>query len=135
MHSHPAISLLLTRAKAPEKIILVSDSMEATGCADGMYTISHLPVVVKGGMALTEDGKLAGSTLTLIDGVANFMKFTGKTLEEVLPAATENPARMLGISDRVGSVAAGKRADFLLIENKNVPTLRFAVCGGITLNH
>ena len=48
-----------------------------------------------------------------------YLKFTGKSLEEVLPLLTENPAKMLGIFDRIGSIADGKDSDLVILDEMN----------------
>ncbi len=118
-HIHPAAIKLVYKAKDPAEIALITDSMEATGCPDGDYGIAGQPVVVKDGKAFTLDGAIAGSTLTLIDGVRNFMSFTGAALEETVNMATINPARMVGANETVGSIEAGKYADFLVLDGKD----------------
>ena len=132
-HSHPAMAKLLARMKPADRLVLITDSMEAAGLSDGEYSIAGIPVFVKNGQAVNSEGHIAGSTITLFGGLTNFMRFTGKTLEEALPCATENPARMVGAFKQIGSVSAGKRADFLLIENKKSPVLKSVVCGGNTV--
>lgn len=114
-HLHPAAVRLANRVKRPDRINLITDSMEATGCPDGSYSIAGSPVRVKGGKALTESGAIAGSTLNLFDGLMHYAEFCGIPLEEAIPAATWNPACSMGLEDRVGSLAVGKRADFLLL--------------------
>ena len=131
MHTDPAIARLLARTKPKDKLVLITDSMEATGCPDGRYTIGGLPVIVKGGRAVTEtDGALAGSTLSLLNGLYNFVRFTGIPLEDAIPYATLNPASMVGIADTVGSLSPGKYADFLIFNDKNVPSPVRVICGG-----
>ena len=132
-HSHPAMTRLLARMKPAGKLVLITDSMEAAGLSDGAYSIAGIPVFVKNGQAVNSEGHIAGSTITLFGGLTNFMRFTGKSLEEALPCATENPARMVGAFEQIGSVASGKRADFLLIENKEAPVLKSVICGGKTV--
>lgn len=134
LHAHPAVIQLLWRTKPADKLVLITDSMEAAGCGDGHYSIAGLPVIVKDGRAVTVEGALAGSTLTLFDGMVNFMRFTGAPLEEVLPFATENPARMTGIYDTVGSITPGKRADMILLDDPVDPKIRSVVCGGAIFN-
>ena len=95
----------------------ISDSMEATGCPDGEYAIAGQPAYVKNGIALTAEGVLAGSTLNLWDGVKNLMRFASIPLEDAIACATVNPARMVGIFDRVGSIELGKQADLLLVDD------------------
>jgi len=130
VHSHPAMSELLYRTKPANKLILVTDSMEATDCPDGSYRIAGLPVIVKNGRAETLEGALAGSTLTLYDAVRNLSNYAGCTFEDALLCATANPARMLGIYGTVGSIDEGKCADFLLLDEKSAPRPHTVVCGG-----
>ncbi len=116
MHVCAEMVKLAYRCLGEEKTVLITDSMQGTGCPDGSYTLSGLPVIVKNGKALTLDGVLAGSTLDLWDGVKNLMNFAGISLEKAIACATVNPARMVGIDDRVGSIDAGKRADLLVVD-------------------
>ena len=101
-----------------EKLILITDSMEATGMPDGEYSIAGLPVTVKDGKARTHEGAIAGSTLTLIDGVKNLAAFAEISFSEALYCATAAPAKMLGIFDSVGSLEAGKMANMLILDNE-----------------
>lgn len=115
MHiSPPMIKLSYTCKK--EKLVLVSDSMEATGCSDGEYSIAGMPVTVKNGRAVTHDGALAGSTLDLLDGVKNLSEFAGISFGEALYCATKSPAEAMGISDRIGTLEEGKEADMLVLD-------------------
>ena len=116
-HVAPEAVKLAYRMKK-EKLMLITDSMEATGMADGEYRIAGLPVIVKDGKARTIEGAIAGSTLSLIDGVKNLAGFAGITFNEALYHATAAPAKMLGIFDRVGSLDAGKLANMLVLDNE-----------------
>lgn len=129
-HSHPAMIKLAYRAKPKDKIVLITDSLEAAGCPDGEYSIAGLPVYVKNGRAVNSDGVLAGSTLDLFTAVKNFMSFTGAPLEEVIPMATSNPASLLGIGDRFGSIKEGCRADFITVRSKENIKLESVYIGG-----
>ena len=113
---------------AGERLVLITDSMEATGCADGEYQIAGNPVTVKDGKARTHDGAIAGSTLSLWEAVRNLQDFAGATLGEAVYAATMAPAREIGLEDQIGSVEVGKRADLLLLEENDVISL--ILCGG-----
>lgn len=110
---------LAYRCLGGERTVLITDSMSATGCADGNYSIAGMPVVVQNGRALTNEGAIAGSTLNLWDGVKNLMSFAGIGLADAIACATINPARMVGIDTRVGSIEVGKRADLLLVNADN----------------
>lgn len=129
-HSDPAMIKLAYRAKAHDKMILITDSLEAAGCPDGEYSIAGLPVYVKNGRAVNSEGALAGSTLDLFTAIKNFMSFTGATLEETIPMATANPARLIGIDDVCGSIKTGCRADFITVDDTTTPVLgEVYVCG------
>ena len=116
MHICPEMVKLAYLCKGDEHLVLISDSMEATGGADGEYSIAGMKVIVKDGKALTTDGALAGSTLNLFDGVKNLAKFADIPFATALRCATFTPACMVGIADRVGSLEVGKQADILIAE-------------------
>ena len=122
-HVHPAMIALASRLKPKDKLVLITDSMEAAGMPDGEYGIAGLPVYVKNGRAVNAEGALAGSTLDLFKALVNFMRFTGRTLEDALPCATSNPAEMVGISSSCGSLAAGRRADIVMIRDRENPAV------------
>lgn len=115
IHVAPEMVKLAYRCKGSDRLVLVTDSMQATGCADGDYSIAGMRCIVTNGIAMTEDGHLAGSTLTLFDGLCNLMRFAGITLDEALPTATRNPAAMVGIGDSVGLLKKSYCADFLIL--------------------
>ncbi len=114
---------------AGDRLVLVSDSMEATGCPDGDYSIAGMPVTVVEGKARTSDGAIAGSTLSLWQGVHNLSDFAGISFENALYAATMAPALEVGIADEVGSIVPGKRADLLVLDNWL--TIGRILCGGV----
>ncbi|MBE6598988.1 MAG: N-acetylglucosamine-6-phosphate deacetylase [Ruminococcaceae bacterium] len=122
-HVHPAMIALAHRTKPTDKLILITDSMEAAGCSDGTYAIAGLKVFVKDGRAINEDGALAGSTLNLFAAMKNFMSFTGITLEEAIPCATSNPAAMVGIDSICGELRKGLRADLLILNDRTDPEI------------
>lgn len=117
MHICPEMVALAYKCLGEDRTVLITDSMEGTGCPDGTYSIAGQPVYLKDGRAVTGDGALAGSTLDLWDGVKNLMKFAGASFADAVACATVNPARMVGIDKTVGSIEAGKRADLLLIDD------------------
>ena len=100
-----------------EELVLITDSMEATGMSDGEYRIAGNPVSVVDGKALTHDGKIAGSTLDLIDAVKNLSRFADISFGEALYSATAAPAKMIGLYDTVGSLDTGKSADMIVLDN------------------
>lgn len=100
-----------------KNIVLITDSMEATGSPDGEYSIAGQPVTVKNGKAMTHDGAIAGSTLSLFDGIKNYMSFAETDFPTAVMAATEAPADAVGLTDR-GRLEVGERADMLIINDK-----------------
>lgn len=118
-HINPAVIKITQKAKNPRYLVLITDSMEATGMGDGEYGIAGCKVYVKDGLARGADGVISGSTLDLWRGVRNFMRFCDIPLEQALPYATINPARMVGIDSVCGSLCEGKRADFLVLGDDN----------------
>ena len=119
IHVSPEMIALVCKAKGVERISLISDSMEATGCPDGDYSIAGNPVTVKNGKAILADGTLAGSTLTLDGAVRNLMSFCRMPLEEAIICATQTPACQMGIFDKCGSIDIGKKADMLFVSDKD----------------
>ena len=116
IHLSPQMIKLAYLMLGSERTVLVSDSMEATGCADGDgYSICGNSVTVKNGVPYTLDGALAGSTLTLDRAVNNLIDFCGIPLTEAIICATENPAKQIGVFDRLGSIDIGKKADLLFL--------------------
>lgn len=99
----------------PGRIALISDSMKATGLADGTYDLGGQQVQVKGKLATLADGTIAGSATNLYDGMCNAVAF-GIPLGEAVAAASEVPAKSIGIFDEVGSLTPGKRGDVLLTD-------------------
>ena len=72
-----------------------------------------------GDAKLVSDGARAGSTLTQNAALKNLLAFTGRPLEDILSLLTENPARLTGVFDRKGSIADGKDADLVLLDEEN----------------
>ena len=119
-HLHPGVVRLLLKTKGNRRVIAITDCIMATGLPDGNYKLGVNDVVVKDGDArLAETGVRAGSTLTQNVALLNLLKFTNKSLEEIIPMFTENPARMLGIFDKIGSIADGKDADLVILDEEN----------------
>ncbi len=114
IHSAPEMTKLWWRAKGPNRAILVTDAMSATGMPDGEYRLGGLTVQVANGRAMS-DGVLAGSVLTLDRALANFLAFTGATLEQGLRLLTGNPAALTGFQAEAGSLAPGSPANLVAV--------------------
>lgn len=115
IHIHPAIQQLLLKVKGISGLILVTDAMRACLLQDGLYDLGGLPVMVSDHQARHSDGRLAGSVLTMNQAIKNFSQNTGLPLWEAVKAATENPARRLGLAGK-GSIGVGNDADLVLLD-------------------
>ena len=119
-HLHPGVVRLLIKTKGLNRVVAVTDSIMAAGLPDGKYKLGVNDVVVEEGDAkLADTGVRAGSTLTQNVALLNLLKFTGRPLAEVLPILSENPAKLIGIYDRKGSIEDGKDADMVLLDEEN----------------
>jgi N-acetylglucosamine-6-phosphate deacetylase len=127
IHNTREMVRLWWRAKGPERAILITDAMSATGMPDGEYLLGGFPVQVVNGKAAIGD-VLAGSVLTLDKALANFVEFTGAALEDGLRLMTANPAAMIG-NIGAGSMAVGAPADFVAVDSKG--KLVASVVGGM----
>lgn len=128
VHIHPSVIRATYAMFGAERIILISDSMRATGLEDGEYTLGGQPVKVRGNLATLHDGTIAGSATNLMDCLRFVVREAGIPLETAVMCATANPAREIGIFDGVGSITAGKRADFILL-NQNLEIVRVYIDG------
>jgi N-acetylglucosamine-6-phosphate deacetylase len=114
IHVHPSVLKLFLRAKGADRAILITDAISATDMPDGVYSLGGLEVQVSNGRCEFQ-GKLAGSVLTLDRAIRNVMSFAGWQLQQAIKLATLNPAQRLGISDQRGLLAAGRRADLVVL--------------------
>jgi N-acetylglucosamine-6-phosphate deacetylase len=111
-HLPPSTVKAMIRAKTPQRTILTTDAMAAAGCAPGSYRIGDADVDVSEDRHVSLRGTpyLAGSALTMAEAVANAVRFTGLSLDEVLPMASTTPAKYAGI-EVDGTVTAEWDAD------------------------
>ncbi len=115
VHVEEGAMKLLLRAKGSERVILVSDGLSATGMPDGKYMLGGFEVTVTNGVCRNAAGILAGSTLTLDRALRNIVNL-GVPLADAVRMLTLNPASLLGIEFKKGSLRAGADADVLLLD-------------------
>lgn len=115
VHVEEAAMKLLLMAKGAAHVTLVSDGLSATGMPDGKYMLGTLEVIVSGGICRNAEGTLAGSTLTLDRALRNIVAL-GASLTDAVRMLTLNPATLLGIEFKKGSLRAGADADILLLD-------------------
>lgn len=114
-HVHPSAVRLAFRLFGAERMVLISDALRCCGMPDGEYELGGQAVFLKGGIARLADGTIAGSATNLYDCMLRAISF-GIAKEDAVRAATWNPARQIGCLDVVGSIADGKRADFVVCD-------------------
>lgn len=115
IHIHPCVVKSTFRLFGAERMVLISDSMMATGMEDGEYALGGQPVTVRGNRALLKDGTIAGSATNLYDCMRTAIQM-GVPKEEAVRAATCNPAQAVGLSEECGVLRPGRRADILLAD-------------------
>lgn len=116
VHIHPAVVRTTFEMLGPDRVILISDSLRATGMTDGEYELGGLPTIKKGKeIRLAGDGSIAGSCTDLMGCLKTAVRDMGISIETAVAAATINPARCIGIDDKYGSLEVGKRANIVLL--------------------
>lgn len=117
IHVDPVMVRNTFRLFGEDRIILISDSMEATGMPDGEYMLGDQTVIKNGSKATLKDGTIAGSVTNLYQCMLNAIAF-GIKPEIAIEAATKNPAKAIGVYDQIGSIEAGKEAHLLLTDSE-----------------
>lgn len=110
VHIHASVVRAVFQLFGAKRVILISDTMRAAGMSDGAYTLGGQDVTVRGSLATLADGTIAGSVTDLMKCMTTAVSF-GIPLKDAVTAAAVNPAKALGIYDRVGSLDVGKEAN------------------------
>lgn len=114
IHIVPAVVRMAFQLFTAERIILISDSMRATGIPDGTYSLGGQTVTVSGRHATLENGTIAGSVTNLMDCMRHAVSF-GIPLESAVRSATANPAHSIGVDDRYGYLKPGYAANIVIL--------------------
>ncbi|MEV0623224.1 N-acetylglucosamine-6-phosphate deacetylase [Nonomuraea sp. NPDC050404] len=118
VHVHSAMLRLAYEVAGPGRTALITDAMSATGLSDGDYKLGSMPVRVRDGVArLVEGGSIAGATLTMDVAFRRAVQELGMSLPDAVQVASLTPARVLGLADRIGSIAVGKAADLVVLSD------------------
>ncbi len=115
VHVEPPILQLAMSQLGTDRVVLITDGMQALGLPEGKYVYNDLDYVSSGGAARYYDGTLIGTAVGLSDLVKRTMTFTGCTLQSGIDMVTKNPARVLGLDRQKGSIQAGMDADLVLL--------------------
>lgn len=128
IHTSSEMLQIIYNNISSDRIILITDAMRAKSLKEGVYELGGQQVHVKDNRATLQDGTLAGSILRMIDAVKNMYKLKGVTIKDVIKMAAENPAKQIDVFDRKGSIARGKDADVLLVDNDF--NIKYTICRG-----
>lgn len=115
-HLNPVLFKLLAKVKGFEKILLITDCMQAGGLPEGNYELGGQAVKVENGQCRLESGTIAGSVLRLNEGLKNFTDAIEEELTDTLPLVTENQARYLGVEANMGTLDKGKLANIVIMD-------------------
>jgi N-acetylglucosamine-6-phosphate deacetylase len=116
-HLHPAVLELAFRSAGAGRVAFITDAIDAAGFGDGLYDLGPMKVEVRDGVArLVEGGSIAGSTLTLDTAFKRAVTLDGLSLADTVRAISTNPARLLGLDDRIGTLEPGKDADLVVLD-------------------
>ena len=136
-HLVPETVKVVNKVMGPERIILITDSIMATGWADGQYNTACFsePLVVKNGdTQLLYSKSRAGSTLTLDRAFKKFIEFTGTPIEIAAQCVSINPAKHIGMDSRIGSIEISKNASFTILDDR-LNIARTIIKGVTVFNH
>ena len=117
VHLHPEIVQLIYKLKGADRIRIISDSGHAAGMNVTEFLVDGQMRYVKDGVVRLADGTIAGSAKTMLDGVRNLFT-SGIPLEDISKMASLNPAKCLGIDHETGSIAVGKAADLIILDQE-----------------
>ena len=115
VHIHPSMVRAAFKMFGADRVVLISDTMRAAGMSDGKYDLGGQEVTVKGPLATLADGTIAGSVTDLMACMKTAVSF-GIPLADAVRCAAVNPARAVGVFDRVGSLEPGKRANAVVLD-------------------
>jgi N-acetylglucosamine-6-phosphate deacetylase len=116
-HLHPAILELVLKLKGVDDLVLVTDAMRAKCLGNGRYDLGGQAVQVESNIARLADGTLAGSTLRMPEAICNMVHYTHCDFYDAVKMASANPAKVLGIFEKKGSIALGKEADLVVLDD------------------
>lgn len=119
VHLHPSVASLLFRS-APDRAIIISDSIELAGLPDGLHPpngqIMHQQRKIGEKVTIEGTDTLVGSCITVAQGVKNMIQWSGCDVAEAVKAVTENVADFMGLTDR-GRLKERYRADFVVLDD------------------
>ncbi len=116
-HVHPEAMRLAWQLLGNDGIALVTDAMSTVGGTIGSFRFNGVDIVVDGYSCVAPDGTLAGSNLDMASAVRNAVEMLGVSLADACTMASNTPARLIGVDDRIGRIAPGLQADFVHLDD------------------
>ena len=131
VHHHPTVDRASFAMLGEEQMVIISDSMRATGMPDGEYELGGHKVFVNGKKATLSDGTIAASVSNLYDCMVNCIKVIKVPVETAVRAATINAARSVRMDKMYGSISTGKYADVLIVDKETFEIKTIILRGNI----
>jgi N-acetylglucosamine-6-phosphate deacetylase len=131
--SHVDPSMLRLALRGAARPMLVTDAMPPVGGRKSRFMLYGQEIEARGACCMTHDGTLAGTALDMASAVRNCAHLLGVPLTAALRYASAEPARFLGVADRLGRLASGYQADMVALDPDSVQVLGTWVAGGWTL--
>jgi N-acetylglucosamine-6-phosphate deacetylase len=131
-HLPPSVVKCFLRAKGVSRGILVTDAIAAAGKPSGRHKLGNVEVEVTAERRVCLPGTpyLAGSVLEMHEAVAKTVRYSDATLDDALRMASGNPAQLLGVADRLGTIEIGRQADLVLFRWEEELEVEAAIIGG-----
>ena len=117
VHLHPAAVEMIYRMKGADLIRIISDSEQAAGVDVSEFEVNGIKCYIRDGVVRLEDGTISGSAQTLLDGVRNLLR-GGFSIEDIAKMSSYNPAKSLQMENVIGSIAVGKCADLVVLNEQ-----------------
>lgn len=118
-HVQPTVIKLLYRALTAEKLIVITDSAPTAGTEQKSWFLNGQNIIVNRDTCFEENETIVGSNLMMSRAVANFIKYSGCSINEAIKVGSVNPAKALRLYDRIGSISVGKYADVIILNDEN----------------
>lgn len=129
IHVSPDMLQLVYNNMGSERLILITDAMRAKCLQAGDYELGGQPVIVTKEKAVLRDGTLAGSILKMHEGAKHMLDLKDVSIQNIIEMTSVNLAKQLGIFDKKASIAIGKDADVLLVDDEL--NLKYTICRGV----
>jgi N-acetylglucosamine-6-phosphate deacetylase len=117
-HVDPTVLRIALRCKRRDRFMLVTDAMPSVGATEKSFSLQGRMISVADGVAVDEDGTLAGSDTDMATTVRNAVDLLGLELPEAARMASQYPAEFLGLGGELGRIAPGYRANLVLVDDK-----------------